>query len=162
MGYHLAQKLNKNLKKGYRVYQLTLPLPPPWTLFTINLVIVILKKCIRKYSATITNSMSYFQAQSFYMLMVLTNYLIRNTSICSTSSIQWNCHSVRIIQVYATKCLNCTLALASLNHGNIIVMYHTSNQAEMYSRTKLLYCCFVFNSVRYRGLTMYQSLSLRP
>ena len=82
--------------------------------------------------------------------------------MCTT---QWNpvntdtkgtCQNVRIIRVFifsglsdiksnpcdnvifkATKCLNCTLALISLNYENLIVVYHTleeictKNQAEI-------------------------------
>ena len=45
----------------------------------------------------------------------------------------------------ATKCLNCTLALASLNYGNLMVICHTlggickSNQAKIFTATSLNY-----------------------
>ena len=65
MGYHLAQKLNKNLKKG-------------------------------------------------------------------------TCQSVRVIRVSTTKCLNCTLALMSLNYRNQIVIYHTLGEICTSNQTQIL------------------------
>ena len=38
----------------------------------------------------------------------------------------------------ATKCLNCTLALNNLNHGNLIVTYHTLGEICTSNHAKIL------------------------